>query len=97
MLGVSQKTVNHYERRTANPSLDLIQRLASFLEVPPAELLTTTPTPTELVVPRRTKPGPKSQLEHVVERLLELPRAEQMRVVELIEDAVARAEQRVSG
>ena len=91
MLGVSQKTVNHYERRTTNPSLELIQRLAEFLEVSPADLVLNDVKPA-----RRQKPGPKSQLEQVVDRVLSLPRAEQQRVIELLEDAVVRAETRKS-
>ena len=93
MLGVSQKTVNHYERRTTNPSLELIQRLAEFLEVSPAELVVSDDQKSQ---PRRQKPGPKSQLEQVVDRVLSLPRAEQQRVIELLEDAVVRAETRKS-
>ena len=94
LLGVSEKTVNHYERRTANPSLELIQRLASFLDASPSDLVDVA---AELPAPRRSKPGPKSHLEEVVERLHQLPRSEQQRVVEQIEDAVRRAEQRVAG
>ena len=46
--------------------------------------------------PRRQKFGPKSQLEQVVDRVLGLPRREQERVLELLEDAVTRAEQRAT-
>jgi len=92
MLGVSQKTANHYERRTVNPSLELIQRLAEFLDVSAAELVGEEKAPP----PRRQKFGPKSQLEQVVDRVLGLPRREQERVLELLEDAVTRAEQRAT-
>jgi transcriptional regulator with XRE-family HTH domain len=96
MLGVSQKTANYYERTAANPSLELINRLAEFLDVAPAELLVDEPTK-----PKR-RPGRKSRLDDVVEKIRELPRAEQLRIVEQMEDSLegairrARASQSVS-
>lgn len=91
MLGVSQKTVNHHERRTTNPSLELIQRLADILEVNAAEFVAEA---NDDEAPKKS--GPKSHLEQVVERVRRLPRKEQQRVVEQLEDAVARAEQRIT-
>jgi transcriptional regulator with XRE-family HTH domain len=93
MLGVSQKTANYYERRTTNPSLELIERLSAALSVSTAELLGGERPARKT----RERPGPPSQLERAVERVRKLPRGEQQRIVELIDDAVARAERRLAG
>ena len=85
MLGVSQKTVNHYERRTANPSLDLISRLAAFFDVSAAELVDEGATP----APRNRKTGPKSLLDEAVEHARQLPSHKQKVVAQLIEAYVA--------
>jgi len=45
---------------------------------------------------RRERPGPPSQLDRALERVRGLPRGEQQRIVELIDDAVARAERRLA-
>ncbi|HJW75516.1 MAG: hypothetical protein A2138_00480 [Deltaproteobacteria bacterium RBG_16_71_12] len=92
MLGVSQKTANYYERRTENPSLELINRLAAFFGVGAAELLGEAKPKGK----RRERPGPPSQLDRALERVRGLPRGEQQRIVELIDDAVARAERRLA-
>jgi len=89
-LGVSQKTITHYERRTSNPSLELINRLAAFFDVPPAELVDDTLEPQ----PRRRRPGPRSRLDELVEQVREFPRSEQQRIVELLEDALEGARRR---
>ena len=90
MLGVSQKTANYYERTAANPSLELINRLAEFLDVTAAELLGEQPSP----LPRRRRPGPRSRLDEVVDEVRELPRAEQQRIIEQIEDSLEGARRR---
>jgi transcriptional regulator with XRE-family HTH domain len=86
-LGVSQKTITYYERRTTNPSLELIERLAAFFDVSPAELVDKAAKPE----PRRRKSGPKSALDEAVERARKLPRHKQQVVAQLI-DAYVRAE-----
>ena len=87
MLGVSQKTVTHYERRTANPSLELISRLAAFFDVNAAELVEGDAMPQ----PRRRKSGPKSALDVAIELARTLPRQKQQVVAQLIA-AYVRAE-----
>jgi len=39
LLGTTQKTVDYYERPTLNPTLDVIQKVAEALAVPPAQLI----------------------------------------------------------
>lgn len=89
-LGVSQKTVTHYERRTANPSLELINRLAEFFNVGAAELVDEEATPQK----KRRRAGPKSHLEELVDQVRELPRPEQQHIIKQLEDAVAGAQRR---
>src|SRR3954471_11861774 len=50
-LGITQQTIVVYERRTANPSLELIGRLANFFDVAPASLIDENTVPQ----PRRHK------------------------------------------
>jgi transcriptional regulator with XRE-family HTH domain len=79
-LGVSQKTVTYYERRTGNPSLELINRLAAFFDVNPADLIDEQATPKV----RRHKSGPKSALDEAVELARSLPRGKQQVIAQLI-------------
>ncbi len=90
-LGVSQKTVTHYERRTANPSLELINRLASFFEVSPAELVGD-----DEPKARKGKAGPRSHLDELFDEVRALPRAEQQHIIKQLEDAVAGARRRAA-
>ncbi len=89
-LGVSQKTVTHYERRTSNPSLELINRLSTFFGVNPSDLVDVEAVPEV----RRRHPGPRSRLEELVEQVRDFPRSEQQRIIDLIEDAVEGAKRR---
>jgi transcriptional regulator with XRE-family HTH domain len=86
-LGVSQKAVTYYERRTGNPSLELISRLAAFFDVSPADLIDEDVTPKV----RRHKSGPKSALDEAVELARSLPRSKQQVIAQLI-TAYVRAE-----
>jgi transcriptional regulator with XRE-family HTH domain len=86
-LGVSQKTITYYERRTVNPSLDLINRLAEFFDVSSADLINEKAT----VKARRHKSGPKSALDEAFELARTLPRQKQQVIAQLIA-AYVRAE-----
>ena len=86
MLGVRQQTVTTYERRTENPSLELIQRLAMFFQVHPSELVDDATVPE----PKR-KTGKKSALDEAIEHARKLPSQKQRIVASLIE-AYVRAE-----
>ena len=86
MLGVRQQTVTHYERRTDNPSLELINRLAMFFDVTPAELVDK-----NLVPKPKHKSGKRSVLDEAVERARKLSSQKQKVVAQLI-DAYVRAE-----
>ncbi len=87
-LGASQSVVAYYERRADNPSLELLQKLADFFGVPVAALVDDKPVPPP-------KPATSPIVERI-ERMRRLPRREQSRILELLDDAIARAEQRRS-
>jgi transcriptional regulator with XRE-family HTH domain len=88
-LGVSQSLVAHYETRATNPQLGFLERAAVELGTTVAELIG------EEESPAPKKPGPRSQLDLAVEKLKELPRTEQQRIVEMLDDAIERAQRRV--
>lgn len=83
-LGVSQKTITDYERRTPNPSLKLVQKLATFFDVSVAELLEHDVDDPEKSTRKLT------QLEQAFESVKALPRSKQKVVVDFIE-SFARA------
>ncbi|MCP4503227.1 MAG: helix-turn-helix transcriptional regulator [Deltaproteobacteria bacterium] len=80
-LGVSQQTVAKYERRTTNPSLKLVQRLASFFDVEVVELFGDQVDSTQETV-RST------QLERAFISARELPRKKQKVIAEIMETFV---------
>ncbi len=84
-LGVSQKAITYYERRATNPSLELINRLAVFFDVSPADLVDDEATP----IVKRHKSGPKSALDEAFERARALPRAKQLKLAKLVDAYVA--------
>ena len=78
-LNTSQKTIDYYERRAINPSLDLIQKVADALEAPVSELVGGNDK-----TPRR-RPGPASKLQQRFERIKQLPRSEQEFVIKFLD------------
>ena len=90
-LGMSQSVVAYYERRADNPSLELLQKLAAFYEVPVTQLVDDGPAKI-----KREKPGPTSALEECLEKVRKLPRREQSRIIEMIDVAVESARRRTA-
>lgn len=88
-LGATRKTVDYYERRAANPSIEVIRRVAEALEVSPAELMEVE------AARRRAKPGPAGRLSQVFEEAARLPRRQQEKIAEVVLALVKQyAEQR---
>jgi transcriptional regulator with XRE-family HTH domain len=74
LLGTTRKTVDYYERRAGNPSLEVIQRVAESLEVSPAELM-------GVDAPKAAaRRGPTGKLRQVFEDAARLPRRQQVRI-----------------
>jgi transcriptional regulator with XRE-family HTH domain len=86
---ITKKTVDYYERRTLNPTLDVIQRAAEALEVSPAQLIGDDTPP--LKVSR--KAGPTGKVQKVFEKLARLPRRQQERIVDVVSALMSQYEQ----
>ncbi len=87
-LATSRKTVDYYERRAANPSLEVISRVADALGVSPADIIgDAAPT-----LPR-SRPGPTGRMRQVFEEASRLPRRQQEKIAEFVRAFVAQYEQ----
>ncbi len=85
----TQKMVDYYERRTANPALEVVQKAAAALEVSPAELIS------DGVAPLKTsrKAGPTGKVQRIFEDVSRLPRPQQEKIVEFVTAIVRQYEQ----
>ena len=88
-LGPTQKTIDYYERRAVNPTLDLVQKVAEALEVSPAQLIGDDAAP--LKVSRRA--GPTGKVQQVFEDVSRLPRRQQEHIVRWVSAFVRQYEQ----
>ena len=83
-LGLTRSRVNYYERAAANPSLEIVEKVAAFFGVTVGELFNDTSR-------TKAKPGPPSQFARLVERLEQLPRAKQKVVAQMLEGLLRQA------
>ena len=91
-LATSRKTVDYYERRAGNPSLEVISRVAGALGVSPADIIgDAAPTQT------RSRPGPTGRMHQVFEEASRLPRRQQDKIAEFVLAFVAQYEQNRQG
>lgn len=88
-LGVPRETVDYYERRAVNPTLDVIQKVAEALEVSPAQLIGDGATPTRL----NKKAGPTGKVQKLFEEVSQLPRRQQEHIVRWVSAFVRQYEQ----
>ena len=79
-LGSTVKMVTYYEREAKNPTRKTIESVAKVFGVSSSELMSNTSGKTNA-----HKPGPQSRLQHLTQRLSELPRQKQKVVVEMLE------------
>jgi transcriptional regulator with XRE-family HTH domain len=88
-MRTTQKMVDYYERRAANPALEVIQRAAAALGVAPAELIG------DDGAPRTTsrKAGPTGKVQKVFEDVAKLPRRQQEKIVQVVAALVSQYEQ----
>lgn len=77
-LGLTRDVIAYYETKAQNPTIEFIQQIADYFEVPVAELVS------EMDVARK-KPGPKSQVDERFERVRALPRAQQQTVIAVLD------------
>jgi hypothetical protein len=82
--------IDYYERRSPNPTLDVMQKIAAALEVSVTELLG------EEAVTVRTarKSGPISKVQKVFDEVGRLPRRQQEKIVEVVSALMTQYEQR---
>lgn len=78
-LGVSPALVAYYERQTANPTIDVVSKLASFFGVAPSWLLD------EHAPLAESKRGPQSELDQRVERLRQLPKSKHKLLLRMLD------------
>jgi len=88
-MQTTQKMVDYYERRAANPALEVIQKAAAALEVAPAQLIGDDAAP--LKVSR--KAGPTGKVQRVFEDVSRLPRRQQEQIVKVVSALVSQYEQ----
>ncbi len=77
-LNTSQQMVDYYERRAANPTAKTIQKISEALDVSISDLAVQKDD-------KKNKPGPKSKLEKLTDRLSSLPKSKQKVVVDMLE------------
>ena len=78
-LDATRALIDYYERRSQNPTMDFVQRVADVLDVPISELVNGNGAET------RKRPGPASKLEKQIEDVRRLPRSKQRFVSELLD------------
>ena len=82
-LDISRDLVGHYERRSQNPNLDFVIKVAELFEITVDELLG--------FKPERDKSGPPPRVRKLTERLTELPKTKQGVVLEMLESYLDKA------
>ena len=82
-LGISRDLVGHYERRSQNPNLDFVIKVAGVFEVSVDELLG--------FKADSTKSGPPPRVKKLTQRLTELPKTKQAVVLEMLESYLNQA------
>ena len=91
LLGTTQKTVDYYERRAFNPTIDVVERAARSLGIPVTELL-------GVDVPRiAARRGPAGKLQRVFETAATLPRRQQEKIADVVSALVSQYEQSREG
>lgn len=89
-LSTTQKTIDYYERRAVNPTLDLVERVAEALEVSVADLIGNGAAPTRAV---SRKAGPTGKVRQAFEDVARLPRRQQEHIVRVVAALVSQYEQ----
>jgi transcriptional regulator with XRE-family HTH domain len=82
-IGVPHRTISFYEREAGDIPARLVPQMAKALGVSVEEVLG---------VPQSAakKRGPKSQLERQLEAVAELPRAQQQRILDVVQALIAQ-------
>ena len=88
-MNTTQKMIDYYERRSPNPTLDVMQKIAAALEISVTDLLGE-----EAVAVRKARnKGPVGKLREVFDRVSKLPRRQQEHIVNWVSAYVSQYEQ----
>lgn len=79
-LGLSVKTIDHYERRCPNPSIKFVKRISEILDISVSELLGENK--------KIKKPGPTSKIEKQLESIRKLPKEKQKAISTMLDMAL---------
>ena len=88
-MNTNQKMIDYYERRSPNPTQDVMQKIAEALEISVVELLGEEAT----TVRTARKNGPTSKVQKAFEEVSRLPRRQQEKIVEFVTAFVRQYEQ----
>jgi transcriptional regulator with XRE-family HTH domain len=86
-LGLGQQTVAYWERRASTLKSEQIKAIAEALQAAPEEIL-------GMNAPKKRGPGPTGKARQVFERVSQLPRATQQRILANVEDSLTAYEAR---
>lgn len=86
-IGVSQQTINSFETAFRRVPTSALPKLSTTLHVPLEEIL---------YEKKETRRGPAPKLTLQFDRVRSLPRTEQARIIEMLDDALNRAERRAT-
>ena len=78
--------IDYYERRAANPTLEVVERVARALDLSPAELL-------GVEAPTQSRRGPAGKLRVLFDEVSRLPRRQQEKIAEVVAALVSQYEQ----
>ena len=93
LMNTTQKMIDYYERRSPNPTLDVMQKIAGALEISVTELLGE-----EAVAMRKARTnGPIGKVQKVFDRVSKLPRRQQEHIVNWVSAYVSQYEQSRQG
>jgi len=84
-LKIPQRTLSFYEREAGDIPAGLVPQMAKALDVSVEEVLGVSQTTAR-------KRGPKSQLEKQLEAVADLPRAQQQRILNVVQALIAQAQ-----
>jgi transcriptional regulator with XRE-family HTH domain len=82
-LNIPQRTLSFYEREAGDIPARLVPQMAKALDVSVEEILGVSQTTAR-------KRGPKSQLEKQLEAIADLPRAQQQRILDVVQALIAQ-------
>jgi transcriptional regulator with XRE-family HTH domain len=88
-MNTTQKMIDYYERRSPNPTLDVMQKIPAALELSVTELL----GEEAVTVRAPRKSGPTSKVQQVFDEVARLPRRQQDKIVEVVSALMTQYEQ----